>query len=177
MLKTLLYATTFILAQTCLGHAENAVGHKLITIVTGSTDRALNTSVWYPTDETGSGTLVADNPVWVGQAVLENASVSSGQHPLVLLSHGFGGNWRNESWLAFTLAKNGYIVAAPDHPGTTTFDRDLAKAKLLNERPYDLSRVLDALLAERHIGYVFYSFARIIESAKLPIRRIVAKIK
>jgi glycosyltransferase involved in cell wall biosynthesis len=37
--------------------------------------------------------------------------------------------------------------------------------------------VLDALLAERHIGYVFYSFARIIELAKLPIRRIVAKAK
>lgn len=37
--------------------------------------------------------------------------------------------------------------------------------------------VLDALLAERHIGYVFYGFARIIEAAKLPIRRIVAKAK
>lgn len=37
--------------------------------------------------------------------------------------------------------------------------------------------VLDALFAERHIGYGFYWLARIIEAAKLPIRRSAVKAK
>ncbi|MGV6876807.1 alpha/beta hydrolase family protein, partial [Pseudochelatococcus sp. B33] len=42
----------------------------------------------------------------------------------------------------------GYVVAAPDHPGTTTSDRDPARAATLWERPRDLSRTIDAVLAD-----------------------------
>lgn len=69
----------------------------------------------------------------------------SGTHSLVVLSHGYGGSWRNLNWLASELADQGYIVAAPDHPGTTTFDKDAEQAAKLWERPNDLRRVIDAL--------------------------------
>lgn len=39
-------------------------------------------------------------------------------------------------------------MAAPDHPGTTTFDRSPAQAAKLWERPNDLRRVIEALTAD-----------------------------
>ncbi len=68
--------------------------------------------------------------------------------PLVVLSHGYGGSWRNLDWLAGELAGRGYIVAGPDHPGTTTFNKDPSQAATLWERPRDLGRIIDALAAE-----------------------------
>ncbi len=33
-----------------------------------------------------------------------------------------------EAWLAIALVKQGYVVAAPNHPGTTSRDMDKARA-------------------------------------------------
>lgn len=52
------------------------------------------------------------------------------------------------NWLAPELAQQGYIVAAPDHPGTTTFNKDADQAAKLWERPHDLSRVIDVLTTD-----------------------------
>ncbi|MFA0070346.1 alpha/beta hydrolase family protein, partial [Vibrio breoganii] len=68
--------------------------------------------------------------------------------PVVLLSHGYRGNWRNQNWLATELASRGYIVAATDHPGTTSFNQSPEQAAKWWERPQDMSRILDYLLSE-----------------------------
>ncbi|WP_235913447.1 alpha/beta hydrolase family protein [Brucella tritici] len=52
------------------------------------------------------------------------------------------------NWLANELTQQGYIVAALDHPGTTTFNKDTDQTAKLWERPHDLSRVIDALTAD-----------------------------
>ena len=87
------------------------------------------------------------NAVWVGIEAIGDAEPASGKFPLVVLSHGMYGNAMNQSWLASELAKRGYVVAAANHPGTSTWARDADDARQLWERPKDVSRVIDHLLA------------------------------
>ncbi|OEE66771.1 lipoprotein signal peptide [Enterovibrio norvegicus FF-33] len=110
--------------------------------------RPLNVTLWYPTIDISPAALVADNIAFQGTPVVKNAIVNQAQHPVVLLSHGYRGSWRNLNWLANDLVKKGYIVAAPDHPGTTTFDLSPHQAEQWWQRPRDLTRVLDFLLGD-----------------------------
>ena len=68
--------------------------------------------------------------------------------PLVILSHGMYGHRFNQLWLARRLAQAGFVAAAVDHPGTTTFNRDRTLSRRLWERPLDIGRVIDALMAD-----------------------------
>lgn len=109
--------------------------------------RPLDIAVWYPTAETGSPEKVGDNIVFYGTAALRDAKPEAGTHPLLLLSHGYGGNWRNLNWLASAMAAQGYIVAAVDHPGTTTLNKREQDAKQLWRRPQDLQRMMVKIIA------------------------------
>jgi predicted dienelactone hydrolase len=105
--------------------------------------------VWYPSAATSATTrLFGDNPVFVGAPAVLDAPAASGAHPLVVLSHGNGGSWINQTWLASALAHQGYIVAAVNHPGTTSRDRSPQAAAQLWQRPVDLSRAIDAVTAQ-----------------------------
>lgn len=69
----------------------------------------------------------------------------------VLLSHGSGGSQLAHYNLAMQLAKSGYLVAAPQHPGDSWDDRSLVlSADYFSERPRQLSRLLDALLVDSY---------------------------
>lgn len=107
---------------------------------------------WYPTDQSAPVTMVADNKVFFGVPVVRDAPISGTAHPVALLSHGYSGLWRNQAWLAERLARAGFIAVALDHPGTTFGDMDPAWATHLAERPYQVSRVLDAVLADPQLG-------------------------
>lgn len=125
--------------------ATENIGFRVIRIA--DPIRPLEVAVWYPTDAKGDPTLVGDNPVKVGELVQEGAPPAPGRHRLVVQSHGYSGNWTNGAWLAVALVKQGYVVAAPNHPGTTSRDMDKARAKL-TERPRDLSRLIDFLTTD-----------------------------
>ena len=112
------------------------------------TSRPLKVSLWYPTSQNTPSESVAENIAFIGTAVVKNASVLPTKHPLVLLSHGYRGNWKNQSWLANALALKGYVVAALNHPGTTTFDHSRLQASQWWQRTHDLVRVLDYLLED-----------------------------
>lgn len=107
-----------------------------------ASSRPLNIAIWYPTAATGSPEKVGDNIAFYGTSALRDAAPEAGEHPLLLLSHGYGGNWRNLNWLATEMAAQGYIVAAVDHPGTTTFNKRPQDAKELWRRPQDLQRAM-----------------------------------
>lgn len=118
-------------------------------------ERPVQMVVWYPSTTDQPPALIADNPVFVGAPAVKDAATAPGAHPLVVISHGFGGNWGNQAWLASALAHQGYIVAAVNHPGTTSKDRSPEAAAQLWQRPLDLSRAIDAVLAEpRRFGTV-----------------------
>jgi predicted dienelactone hydrolase len=72
---------------------------------------------------------------------------------LILLSHGTGGTEFNHHNLATRLASEGYLVAAVRHPGDNWQDRSLVSSgRYFSERPLQLSRTLDALLASPEWG-------------------------
>lgn len=136
-----------LLLATTVAYAEDGVGFREAELDKGGA-RPLHVSMWYPTADQVASITVGENRVFYGIPAIRDAAPASQSRPLVVLSHGYGGSWRNLVWLAGELVEQGYIVAAPDHPGTTTFNRDPSQAAALSERPRDLSRVIDALTAD-----------------------------
>ncbi|ELY4091322.1 alpha/beta fold hydrolase [Cronobacter sakazakii] len=126
--------------------ASADIGFRQFTIDLPAT-RPLDVAVWYPTPDNRPSETVGDNIVFRGVNVQRDATPAPGVHPVLLLSHGFGGNWRNLNWLAYAMAEQAYIVAAVDHPGTTTRNKSPTQAQALWQRPKDVTRVLDALIA------------------------------
>lgn len=120
-------------------------GFRQITL-SDQKDEPLNMAVWYPVSSGGVTENVGDNAAFVGVSVIRNAPPIPGEHPLLVISHGYNGNWRNLSWIAEAMAMQGYIVAAPDHPGTTTFNQNSDDAKKLWRRPRDITRVIDSVI-------------------------------
>ena len=126
---------------------ENPIGFRTSTLTDAHNDRPLEMVVWYPAKTTETPQLIADDIVFVGTSAVRDAPPTAGEHPLLVLSHGYRGNWSNQAWLATALARQGYIVAAVNHPGTTTHDRSPQAAAQLWQRPADISRVIDAVTA------------------------------
>lgn len=144
-LKYLFY--TFSLIILCL-QAEANVGFKQMKIEKShGFAYDMNATLWYPTKTNNKLKIVGDNLAFYGILVEENASFENdGYFPLIILSHGYRGSWRNLNWLAAKLVDAGFIVVAPEHIGTTTFDiRTNEKAKLWL-RPNNISMLLDFLL-------------------------------
>lgn len=144
--RTALSAVALLLCASSLASAAD-IGFREFETGAG-TPRPLRVSLWYPVAAGGLPVAVGENRVFHGIMAVRDAAPEGQSHPLVVLSHGYGGSWRNLNWLAGRLAAEGYVVAAPDHPGTTTFNRDPASAAQIWERPKDLSRVIDAVLAD-----------------------------
>jgi predicted dienelactone hydrolase len=124
-----------------------SVGMRSLTITTKEPGRVLPTLVWYPAAPGGEEVLIGDNPVIVGTHVRRDAPVAPGRHPLLLISHGSGGNGAGLSWLTTRLAARGYMVVAMNHPGTTSGDSNEKLTMELWHRPKDISATLDHLLA------------------------------
>lgn len=131
----------------CASSIASDVGFTQVTL-TDDPNRPLNTAIWYPTQDVLDTALIGDNPAFIGTKVIKDGEIQSGIFPVVLLSHGYRGNWRNQNWLATELASRGYIVAATDHPGTTSFDQSPEQAAKWWERPRDITRTIDYLLSE-----------------------------
>ncbi|UVO09349.1 alpha/beta fold hydrolase [Pectobacterium polonicum] len=127
--------------------ADVGIGFQQITLADEANNRPLDVAVFYPASSSQQTAIIGENPVFHGIAVSKNAVPESGEYPLIVVSHGYGGSWFNQLWLVQVLVKQGYIVAAPNHPGTTTKDMRVEKAQELWLRPNDISRVITALLA------------------------------
>ena len=145
-MKRLFLTCLFVCLSISFAHAED-IGFRQISLPDAQADRQLEVAVWYPVENGGETTLIGDNPAFVGLWVVRDGQPKQGSHPLVVLSHGYGGNWTNQMWLASELVRQGYIVAAPNHPGTTSRDRRLQEGARLWQRPHDLSRVIGAVIA------------------------------
>jgi len=102
-----------------------------------------------------------DDSVWCNDAV-RNATprdpASSFKWPLVLFSHGAGAYRASYIYWTEYLASHGYVVAAPDHPGSARYTQVGGQvitpggprskyASMARERPNDMISVLDALEA------------------------------
>lgn len=126
--------------------AQNA-GYRTLTV---PGDMPTTVGLFYPTAD-------ADRAVPMGPwlpVVAPGAPASDAKlKGLILISHGTSGAELNHHNLGTRLARNGYLVAAVRHPGDNWQDRSLvATGRYFSERPLQLSRVLDALLASPEWG-------------------------
>ena len=134
-----------LLASTAFSAEPATTGMTPLEIRDTDGTRHLDGFVWYPAAADAPTEPAHGNAVWEPIRVAPNAAPSQGTYPLVVLSHGMFGNARNQAWLAERLVAEGYIVAAIDHPGTSTFQRDPDHQRALWERPKDISRTIDHL--------------------------------
>jgi predicted dienelactone hydrolase len=75
------------------------------------------------------------------------------RHPLVVFSHGAGGNGSGYAWFGEYLAAHGYIVAMMYHYRANTHDSSaLYVRNRIWQRPRDISLVISHLLADKEWG-------------------------
>ena len=124
-------------------------------------DRVLPYEVWYP-----------------------EGAKRGAKHPLIVVSHSSGGHKRQLAYVCTHLASHGYIVAAPDHVGSTAADaaerarraaknevlsaaaRDALIARMIADRVPDLRFIIATMLGgslsqsidSARIGLVGWSF-------------------
>lgn len=86
-------------------------------------------------------------------AVATGAPAAGEGLPLVVISHGNNGSPWTYRGMAAHLARAGFVVALPEHPGNSRSDGSLAgTAANLENRPRHVRLVLDALFADEHLG-------------------------
>lgn len=124
------------------------VGIQKISVVSPTRDRALAVTVWYPSKGDGRTGSAGENPIFENSTASRNATIEAGRFPIVLVSHGSGSRADGMGWIAIELAKAGFIVAGPNHPGTTSGDSTPEATPKIWERTQDISDVITALSAD-----------------------------
>lgn len=109
--------------------------------------RKMEIAIWYPGTD-GSETTFGENPVFEGIKVLGEAKPRNGKFPVVLLSHGLGGNVRGLNWLAAGLVAKGAVVIAVNHPNSSFRDMDMQAAFRHWTRVEDLQSALANLVQD-----------------------------
>jgi predicted dienelactone hydrolase len=128
--------------------AADAVGVRTLSVPAPERGADLAVTIWYPAAAGGERVLVGDDRLFKGEPAWRDAPVAPGRFPLILVSHGSGSQIETLGWLAAPLAAAGFIVAGPNHPGTTRGNSTPAETATNWQRPPDLSAVLTALSAD-----------------------------
>ena len=142
-----LIVTLVLLMRTTAAFAADAVGVTNLEIPTAHHDRPMKMSVMFPA-EGGVETVLGENPVFFGTTLRDHAEPLPGKYPVILMSHGWGGNYMRMAWLGAGLAAKGAIVVAVNHPNSTTEDLQYQSALNHWTRAQDLSAALDYVLRD-----------------------------
>jgi len=137
----------FIVAAACaLGlaaaaHAGPAVGYQHLSIP-DPLGSPVEIGVWYPT-----GAAPAPHPIGLfTETVAVDALAAAGRHPLIVISHGNGGDYLSHVDTAMALARAGYVAAALTHTGDNPHDQ--SRATDVANRPRQLKLLADYMLAD-----------------------------
>jgi predicted dienelactone hydrolase len=118
-------------------------------IEVGEEAGAIPALVMYPAD---APERIERFPPYTAEVAMD-APVAGGVHALVVISHGTGSWNLPHRRLAAHLARNGFVVALPVHPGDNREDRSLTDAPAnLFARPRHLGAVIDHVLADPELG-------------------------
>lgn len=148
--KVTLFAT-FLAATGWAGYEatrpayDGNVGIEYGTAYAPERAKDIDFNVWYPATSGGKMVTVGGNGVFFGTPAGRNAPHRTGQFPLVLISHGAGGNAGQFGWIASELVKAGFVVVIPNHTGTTSGNASAEAAVRVWERPADISAVIDEI--------------------------------
>ncbi|MFT4622516.1 MAG: putative dienelactone hydrolase [Myxococcota bacterium] len=106
-----------------------------------ATDREIAISVWYPSAAEARLTVEDDAAI-----------AADGPFRVAVWSHGHQAYADAASHLCSHLASHGWIVVSPTHTGNTITDGADRHTAIYAQRPLDLSRALDAVLADATLG-------------------------
>lgn len=139
-----LVAALTLLVFNTYGQARYQVGQRTLLLEDTVRQRKLLTEIWYPTAaEEPSGNL---NSSSARLQTIRNGEIIKKKLPLVMLSHGFGGDRMSLEWIAKKFAEKGFFVASVSHWGNTHDNLIPQKSLEFPERPKDISFVLSKLL-------------------------------
>ena len=105
--------------------------------VPDKTGPSVEVGLWYPTAAPGRPTEIG----LLTANVARDAAPSGHSLPLVVISHGHGGDFSSHLDTAIALAEAGFVVAAPTHTGDNW--RDDSRALDIGGRVRTLSSVID----------------------------------
>lgn len=129
-------------AQSIQTEPPLQAGFRMMTVAAAE---PIPVALFYPTTAPANTIAMGPYAITVAFGGTPPAKVKG----LILISHGNSGSELNHHNLAQSLAQSGYLVAALQHPRDNWRDRSLASSvTYFSERPRQVSRVLDALLAD-----------------------------
>lgn len=142
-----------LLSILALSHALPAAadmlpGYDRFDLTADHRARPIAASVWYPAANPTYRAPVGDGPIFEPSFAFIGPAVAPGEHPLVLVSHGSGGNADSLGWLSSGLVAQGAIVLAVNHPGSTSGDSSPRRSVDLQARANDLTAALDMVLSD-----------------------------
>ena len=128
--------------------ADTLPGYDRFDLSAAHRARPVAASLWYPAAGPTYRAPVGGGSIFQPVEAFMGPAVAAGRHPLVMLSHGSGGDADTLGWLSAELVARGAIVLAVDHPGSTSGDSSPRRSVDLDVRARDLSAALDAVLAD-----------------------------
>lgn len=151
------------LALSVLATPSFAAGFRFLTVPADAEGPALAGGLWYPCAE-------PPGALQLGPFVLpvaKDCPLSSGKHPLIVVSHGRGGSFLSHHGTAEAFADAGFIVAAISHPGDSAQDKSrIDTLSAFASRPGDIKRLIDFMLASPATPFIdpsrigFFGFSR-----------------
>jgi predicted dienelactone hydrolase len=141
----------FASSSITIAHADTQMGAKFTDTHATHQTRAIDTAIFYPALG-GVETMMGENAVFYGTPIAKNATPLPGRHPVILLSHGWGGNYMRMGWLSRGLVDRGAIVIAVNHPNSMTEETNDPRALNHWTRAQDLSAALDQALGDPVLG-------------------------
>jgi len=133
---------------------QKFIGEQNLRFKDTTRNRPLTTEVWYPTTDNSRQPAAKKGYPFVTDPTIWSAKLPEKKLPLIMISHGTGGGRMTLEWLADTLVKQGFIVAAVDHWGNT-YDNKIAIDFVTPwHRAQDISFVITQLLNHPEFGKV-----------------------
>jgi predicted dienelactone hydrolase len=145
-MKRVLFALA-LLSPANVTVASADTGVNLLSIPAAHQSREIDMAIMFPS-EGGTSRPFGENAVFYGVPVHDYAKLLPGKHPVILLSHGWGGNFMRMGWLSAGLVAKGAIVVAVNHPNSTTGDTNNTSALNHWTRAQDLTAALDYVLKD-----------------------------
>jgi predicted dienelactone hydrolase len=126
--------------------AAEAGFRQLTVAANGTEEKPGHAALYYPTADAARVIPMGPFP----QNVAINGAPAQQFKGLIVISHGTVSTLIGFATLAQALARNGYLVAAVEHVGDTWQDQSLraTPARYFAERPRQVSRVIDTVLAD-----------------------------
>ncbi|MEJ8474039.1 alpha/beta hydrolase family protein [Roseibium algae] len=145
--------TALAYSQSQAAFQEQAMsGYDRFDIKAAHRNALVQGSIWYPASTRTYASWIGGNAVFQGNRVMLGAGIKPGRYPLVVLSHGTGGNMDGLGWLSSKLVDAGVLVVGLNHPGSTSQDITPTSAARVWERPQDISAAIDEILADPVFG-------------------------